>query len=194
MVFQFLGRNSGRSDHKEYTVHRHGDGSFNSSVGILVVRTIKGVIMGIRPRGVSIPRSEFWSFGLTNRHRRPQAPVKFQFLGRNSGRSDLFKNGISIISRESFNSSVGILVVRTMPCRPAVERLVRGFNSSVGILVVRTPVDSSLIGRLLIVFQFLGRNSGRSDHTFDCAMVLFQQSFNSSVGILVVRTVGITSG
>ena len=60
-MFQFLGRNSGRSDRevgaKPFTSLR-----FNSSVGILVVRT-QAIEEGAKIGEVSIPRSEFWSFG-----------------------------------------------------------------------------------------------------------------------------------
>jgi len=37
--------------------------SFNSSVGILVVRTINHSLAALLSAVVSIPRSEFWSFG-----------------------------------------------------------------------------------------------------------------------------------
>jgi len=61
--FQFLSRNSGRSDaNREIRKLAHA-GSFNSSVGILVVRT------------------RYWQIGCAK-------PRSFQFLGRNSGRSD----------------------------------------------------------------------------------------------------------
>jgi len=112
---------------------------------------------------------------------------EFQFLGRNSGRSDLrFRRGVRQ-DAAGFNSSVGILVVRTQSYitqtqevnmfqflgrnsgRSDAVRVVRptaldwSFNSSVGILVVRTL--RGLLGGLVTasVFQFLGRNSGRSD-------------------------------
>ena len=61
---------------------------------------------------VSIPRSEFWSFGRRQR------------LGCGAFYA-------------SFNSSVGILVVRT-PMTGLFPPWLRRFNSSVGILVVRT--------------------------------------------------------
>jgi len=61
-VFQFLGRNSGRSD----------------------VRMSK---KDVKEAAVSIPRSEFWSFGRADR-RLARLAFPFQFLGRNSGRSD----------------------------------------------------------------------------------------------------------
>ena len=109
--FQFLGRNSGRSDLPQ------------------VARPPKGL-------GVSIPRSEFWSFGPRPR---PQHPRR----------------------RVSFNSSVGILVVRTLMLLCGLEGN-HGFNSSVGILVVRT-LYSMMLALPCSQFQFLGRNSGRSD-------------------------------
>jgi len=112
---------------------------FNSSVGILVVRTRRRHLVHRRSISVSIPRSEFWSFGRAG------------FDGRGFGDA-------------SFNSSVGILVVRTSAARHWEERPTGRFNSSVGILVVRTratPSPNVKLGR----FQFLGRNSGRSDQT-----------------------------
>jgi len=39
LVFQFLGRNSGRSDFVEGSQYKRITACFNSSVGILVVRT-----------------------------------------------------------------------------------------------------------------------------------------------------------
>jgi len=40
----------------------------------------------------------------------------------------------------------------------------------------------------VLLFQFLGRNSGRSDDDERAWIKGFNQRFNSSVGILVVRT------
>jgi len=89
----------------------------------------------------------------------------FQFLGRNSGRSDGVERGWGNSPCDSFNSSVGILVVRTtLHHRRGTHDV--GFNSSVGILVVRTAVG----------FYY-------GDSQASC--------FNSSVGILVVRTRGL---
>jgi len=135
---------------------------FNSSVGILVVRTRLP-----RPRPAATYRFQF----LGRNSGRSDVTValsanavgKFQFLGRNSGRSDFSSIQWMKANPAGFNSSVGILVVRTiLRCR-RLARVLRGFNSSVGILVVRT------ILRLLAFvfqakFQFLGRNSGRSDY------------------------------
>jgi len=110
--FQFLGRNSGRSD-------------------------IPTATHSYQVMPVSIPRSEFWSFGLAPKSAKPNASSwfqflgrnsgrsdavwaaaqqygpEFQFLGRNSGRSDKKRAGRVLDDRECFNSSVGILVVRT---------------------------------------------------------------------------------
>jgi len=111
---------------------------FNSSVGILVVRT------GVRRRvsggdlQVSIPRSEFWSFGPAQFFATASPIFSFQFLGRNSGRSDLLGLAHLVRADTRFNSSVGILVVRTLARRRARSRK--------------------------WAFQFLGRNSGRSDY------------------------------
>ena len=45
---------------------------------------------------VSIPRSEFWSFGHELLPRRMVVQLEFQFLGRNSGRSDAFVSAGSV--------------------------------------------------------------------------------------------------
>ena len=62
-MFQFLGRNSGRSD--------------RAPLLRLWLRLL-----------VSIPRSEFWSFGPAADTSYTAVLYLFQFLGRNSGRSD----------------------------------------------------------------------------------------------------------
>ena len=115
--FQFLGRNSGRSD--KVWLKRRG---FN----VLV----------------SIPRSEFWSFGLAKTPPDWCPLEEFQFLGRNSGRSDV----------EEINSA-----------RLRYEFQFLGRNSG----------RSDLQERQLPIFnqeefQFLGRNSGRSDAPQTC--------------------------
>jgi len=135
---------------------------FNSSVGILVVRTRCLFSRFNRIVYVSIPRSEFWSFGPDVGLYSHKSDNKFQFLGRNSGRSDA--QSLSQLSTDysRFNSSVGILVVRTKEHHDS--------NSSTG------------------RFQFLGRNSGRSDCIIAQTSIKRIGSFNSSVGILVVRT------
>jgi len=46
---------------------------------------------------VSIPRSEFWSFGRGWRAAGVTAVTMFQFLGRNSGRSDAITNGTYVL-------------------------------------------------------------------------------------------------
>ena len=66
-----------------------------------------------RAAAVSIPRSEFWLFGL--------------LAGR--GVDDAMRG---------FNSPLGILVVRTINAEIAQRWLHRCFNSPLGILVVRT--------------------------------------------------------
>jgi len=112
-VFQFLGRNSGRSDFEHFWLHHEPEA------------------------WVSIPRSEFWSFGRRGLYPGVLARHEFQFLGRNSGRSDTWRRASAVVSpmfqflgrnsgrsdsktrggsprpRACFNSSVGILVVRT---------------------------------------------------------------------------------
>ena len=110
--------------------------SFNSSVGILVVRTAQMYYVGGAPcvfqflgrnsgRSDMHPRATVWG------------EYEFQFLGRNSGRSDSHNRPRARAAPQSFNSSVGILVVRTQD--------LRSFRCD--------P----------LAFQFLGRNSGRSD-------------------------------
>jgi len=162
-MFQFLGRNSGRSDGWYEHMGFECEGSFNSSVGILVVRTASKPAWICPSGAVSIPRSEFWSFG-------PRLAIR-----------------PGTDAPASFNSSVGILVVRTNgsatdyfelqvvsiprsefwsfgrdPHHRATSPPAESFNSSVGILVVRTAI---LLHNApwRVKFQFLGRNSGRSD-------------------------------
>jgi len=72
-AFQFLGRNSGRSDTESPLL----------SAGVILV---------------SIPRSEFWSFGHEFRAVRPALLGLFQFLGRNSGRSDALGVILSLVA------------------------------------------------------------------------------------------------
>jgi len=162
-VFQFLGRNSGRSDfacflplaifsHVFQFLGRNSGRSDNA-----------GATEDVMLQKVSIPRSEFWSFGLY-----PQTPSssphsRFQFLGRNSGRSDALittsKGGRSpkfqFLGRNSGRSDFWISTGRAGTAR----------------------------------FQFLGRNSGRSDLSAAWEASKDTESFNSSVGILVVRTI-----
>jgi len=185
--FQFLGRNSGRSDSYQYVPkcqRRHG---FNSSVGILVVRTTspatkraEGCVFQFLGRNsgrsdvetlrrwlhitkVSIPRSEFWSFG--------RCP---KMGGTSSGsvsipRSEFWSFGLRRSGEPRgagwcFNSSVGILVVRTRgPFGP--RRRTAGFQF-LGRNSGRSDNASPLVCyRRRHQFQFLGRNSGRSDVT-----------------------------
>ena len=86
---------------------------------------------------VSIPRSEFWLFGPKGCWGAGDSAWKFQFPARNSGCSDLALYRRKPIRWDSFNSPLGILVVRT-PSR------------------ICTAVD-------VILFQFPARNSGCSD-------------------------------
>ena len=138
VLFQFLGRNSGRSD-----------------VGLTDPK--------LADIAVSIPRSEFWSFGLNRENRQSPTSVCFNSsVGILVVRTTSARH-TSAKRRAGFNSSVGILVVRTQSWRAAAKLFLQRFNSSVGILVVRT-----------------GRLEG--------AHALVVRRFNSSVGILVVRT------
>jgi len=160
---------------------------FNSSVGILVVRTLYLKFVDKELASVSIPRSEFWSFGLKRIGDAPHdAPVSiprsefwsfgrakgerdgletsvFQFLGRNSGRSD------------------PMLVSVTLPFQPKVSIPRSEFWSFGQARLERGPIVVQLVSiprsefwsfgrprrdrqcRASALFQFLGRNSGRSD-------------------------------
>jgi len=165
--FQFLGRNSGRSDHLALGLHAYQSRRFNSSVGILVVRTSVYAPRLPFPRyQVSIPRSEFWSFGRQSRLASSSKSWAFQFLGRNSGRSDHLKHGAHLVGVEvsiprSEFWSFGLIGVRQTNSSRFVVSIPRSefwsfgrlpvvrsgraavrFNSSVGILVVRTSSPS----------------------------------------------------
>ena len=182
--FQFLGRNSGRSD------------------------SLRAELAGCAAV-VSIPRSEFWSFGLASRSGVTRSTLKFQFLGRNSGRSDIITEdlrvggGLVSIPRSEFWSFGQGLIGDMSGREPNVsiprsefwsfgrvvgERHIRRdgrFNSSVGILVVRTHRRGQ--GHQdLSEFQFLGRNSGRSDGT---KIVLHNQSLLSAKLTLLWRLI-----
>ncbi len=109
--FQFLVRNSGRSDE-----------------GVLLDLLLELL--------VSIPRSEFRSFGHTVALSSPRTG-KFQFLVRNSGRSDMVDLGFS-----------GRVKDVSIP---------RSEFRSFGPLPVAVPFQG------VDTFQFLVRNSGRSD-------------------------------
>jgi len=184
--FQFLGRNSGRSDFDYETHVRDFEARFNSSVGILVVRTRVAWVCNrcfgeFQFLGRNSGRSDEGAKKGGGRHRRT-----FQFLGRNSGRSDmskkeriLFLASVSIPRSEFWSFGLCPPVGGT----PSRER----FNSSVGILVVRTYLSRGKFWTIP-VFQFLGRNSGRSDRATEIPSLRSSSGFNSSVGILVVRT------
>jgi len=184
--FQFLGRNSGRSDCPQPTTYPGkpcvfqflGRNSGRSDVDAGWVKANK-----VR---VSIPRSEFWSFGLEVTGFAQVIQLRFQFLGRNSGRSDA--------AAQQYGPETEVVSIP------------RSEFWSFGQYTVATTAS---VRR----FQFLGRNSGRSDslsraRTSSVDMVSIPRSefwsfgrratrtasrrtrsFNSSVGILVVRTV-----
>jgi len=86
--FQFLGRNSGRSDNDPAS-------SFANSCMFQFLGRNSG--RSDPPAGLSVA----------------DLARQFQFLGRNSGRSDASNRPGSAAGSRSFNSSVGILVVRT---------------------------------------------------------------------------------
>ena len=89
LKFQFLDRNSFGSDEALRGLGIEEANGFNSSIGILSVRT--RAVIGVNPQkvGVSIPRSEFFRFGHNHIVRTAQ-------------------------QLRSFNSSIGILSVRTL--------------------------------------------------------------------------------
>jgi len=119
---------------------------------------------------------------------RGQPPALFQFLGRNSGRSDLPARGSTARRRMGFNSSVGILVVRTYIAKGNACYNQKSFNSSVGILVVRTQQIETESGKSLLVS--IPRSEFWSfGHTSLTCIARWSACFNSSVGILVVRTI-----
>ena len=111
---------------------------FNSSVGILVVRTACIEPPGVTSATVSIPRSEFWSFGLA-----ALTAAERVLCSVSIPRSEFWSFGLQRRRARAgvwrgFNSSVGILVVRTQQPHHASCAEAASFNSSVGILVVRT--------------------------------------------------------
>ena len=110
---------------------------FNSSVGILVVRTTRAHEYLFLLAKVSIPRSEFWSFGRGSGIQYPSSESGFQFLGRNSGRSDK-----AWLRQRGFNVLVSI---------PRSEFWSFGHDIE------------EVAAEIIKQFQFLGRNSGRSD-------------------------------
>ena len=138
-MFQFLGRNSGRSDYERKTYISKTAGRFQ----------FLGRNSG---RSDSVLESSCKAF----------SPA-FQFLGRNSGRSDVNYTAIG-------TSPLSVSIPRSEfwsfgRANHAADRYIRRrFNSSVGILVVRTSRPCRTICSI-VLFQFLGRNSGRSDST-----------------------------
>ena len=110
---------------------------FNPSIGILVVRTCPASSRARTSRPVSIPRSGFWLFG-----RDGIVWSRVSELSVSIPRSGfwLFGQTIRHLSDRclnSFNPSIGILVVRTRGA-PLARRPMACFNPSIGILVVRT--------------------------------------------------------
>jgi len=160
--FQFLGRNSGRSDSISRIRPCTIPGGFNSSVGILVVRTSSAYNDNHASLLVSIPRSEFWSFGRRKIKVISEVSHKFQFLGRNSGRSDSMSGVVTMslppvsIPRSEF-WSFGLYSRNGYPQSWTTFQFL-GRNS--GRSDVKTVQPG---GNVIPLFQFLGRNSGRSD-------------------------------
>ena len=160
-MFQFLDRNS-----------------FGSDVINLYAR--------VHDLSVSIPRSEFFRFGhdgllLLG----PYCPIV------SIPRSEFFRFGRRVtgwrsLRKACFNSSIGILSVRTWPHRlftpPAVKFQFLDRNSFGSDSI--TATSSVLIDR----FQFLDRNSFGSDFSAVTRHGHAGRGFNSSIGILSVRT------
>ena len=116
--FQFLDRNSFGSDQKTARLQATERPGFNSSIGILSVRTlavIEGLLQDLR---VSIPRSEFFRFGHGDAGPTVVSQVGFQFLDRNSFGSDIGHRSLRSACTSGFNSSIGILSVRTLQHLP----------------------------------------------------------------------------
>jgi len=191
--------------------------SFNSPFGILFVRTSVLFRQIALELPVSIPHSEFCSFGLHGGRLRPAGYARFQFPIRNSVRSDIrvtldeiMRKLVSIPHSEfcSFGPPTPFLLLSLIdafqfPIRNSVRsdlsrRLACSvrcpcFNSPFGILFVRTrqsptPVHGSVI-RFNSPFGILFvRTGGR------CGCWLpSSASFNSPFGILFVRTPGLLS-
>ena len=185
---------------------------------------------------VSIPRSEFFRFGLDLNVWRQVGKVGFNSsIGILSVRTRIrghsatwtrsrFNSSIGILSVRTqhrvlnvfqdrcFNSSIGILSVRTRRAVPSAARRSPGFNSSIGILSVRTcgspvaappqyPRFNSSIGILSVrTFTALVNDDGggsvsiprseffRFGPWHKCVASARAVSFNSSIGILSVRT------
>jgi len=111
---------------------------------------------------VSIPRSEFWLFG----HIEIVSPdvmfYLFQFPARNSGCSDKIHIRAARTDPDGFNSPLGILVVRT-PILPSFHLL------CMNVSIPRSEFWlfghsrwNGLVNRV-VLFQFPARNSGCSD-------------------------------
>ena len=197
--FQFLGRNSGRSDYGNILNERLAIWEFQF-LGRNSGRSDPRAAVSAHAE-VSIPRSEFWSFGqYTGKHPRDQASFNssvgilvvrtfeeargwFQFLGRNSGRSDYPANRsneiamFQFLGRNSGRSDMQDCLLATTSGSAWFQFLGRNSGRS----------DPRNPGRKSRMFQFLGRNSGRSDARHVSAPDAMRR-FNSSVGILVVRT------
>ena len=162
--FQFPIRNSVRSD----SLHRRGPAVSKS---------------------VSIPHSEFCSFGHFESIPVSRPKPQFQFPIRNSVRSDPQRQH-NLAGRDGcFNSPFGILFVRTRIAMADNQTIAARFNSPFGILFVRTMESRAGGYRQCRLFQFPIRNSVRSDSRVELRHRARMDSFNSPFGILFVRTV-----
>ncbi|GEM_PF-3899712 len=187
--FQFLTRNSVCSDSARMRIQASTYSSVSIPHSEFCLFGPRGVFWAsCRRAGVSIPHSEFCLFG--------------QLRGKR----------IVWAAETSFNSSLGILSVRTCRRCSVKARWTCCFNSSLGILSVRTMAciewawsdatvsiphsEFCLFGLPLPgiavqwyrLFQFLTRNSVCSDRREVAAAIGTFISFNSSLGILSVRT------
>jgi len=161
--FQFLGRNSGRSDRSG--CYR----SFAESPRFQFLGRNSGRsdLIVFNPLGeawekVSIPRSEFWSFGRISGKWWISLRDRFQFLGRNSGRSD-FGTLRTSTARTSMFQFLGRNSGRSddIPRAAAAGRLQVSIPRSEFWSFGRA--QRHCIEARVMKFQFLGRNSGRSD-------------------------------
>jgi len=135
--FQFPARNSGCSDKVSVSGGEKWRISFNSSLGILSVRTNQGASTFISGIGVSIPHSEFCLFG--------HAPRRYN-------------NKIAIIVSIPHSEFCLFGPLSSMLSKATLS----SFNSSLGILSVRTNIKVCA-GQSVQLFQFLTRNSVCSD-------------------------------
>jgi len=212
-VFQFPIRNSVRSDQKEQDGNADSHISFNSPFGILFVRTQQCLQRQAARRNrfqfpirnsvrsdadskaaqyyalaVSIPHSEFCSFGLARLREQIAHDAlvsiphsEFCSFGRRGDRRQR-------PSSRRFNSPFGILFVRTWDVMSAIDMQLSRFNSPFGILFVRTRTTTKKNKTISASFN---SPFGILFVRTPCGVMVIMAScicFNSPFGILFVRT------